>query len=192
MEVLCGFTDANHANAREAERKSITGFCFFLFGNLICWKSKVQPLTAASTHEAELIALSFCADECIWMRNLLNEVGVHITQPIPILCDNQGTVFTANNPSQNQRSKHLDIRYFRVRQFIESNLMDVLYVPTTANLADFFTKSLTPVHFYQFKHLLMNTDQELCQRWAKEGRNKTDKILSQKLRALQLGSDDDS
>ena len=74
MSILCGFTDSDHATAREAERRSISGYCYFLHGNIICWKSKVQPVTAGSTHEAELIALSFCCDEGLWLRNLLLEV----------------------------------------------------------------------------------------------------------------------
>ena len=119
------------------------------------------------------------------MRNLLNEVGIGASQPVPILCDNQGTVFTANNPHQSQRSKHLDIRYFRVRQFIKQELLEVLHVPTEHNLADFFTKSLTPVHFYKFKHLLMNSTEALCQAWSKAGKAKADKELAQKIRSQQ-------
>ena len=48
---------------------------FFLFGNLICWRSKLQPFTAKSTHAAEPIALSFAADEGVWLRRLLLEIG---------------------------------------------------------------------------------------------------------------------
>ena len=40
---------------------------YFAFGNLIYWKSKLQPLTAGSTHEAELIALSYASEEGVWL-----------------------------------------------------------------------------------------------------------------------------
>ena len=50
----------------EAARKSVSGHCFFLFGCLVSWRSKLQPLTATSTHEAELIALTFAADEGVY------------------------------------------------------------------------------------------------------------------------------
>ena len=175
---LVGFTDANHANAREAERKSISGFCYFLFGNLVMWKSKVQPITAASTHEAELIALSFCADEGLWMRNLLNEVGITQASPTPILCDNQGTVFTSHNPVINPGSKHLDIRYFRVRQHINSRLLDVLHCRTNENVADFFTKSLAFPQFDHFRNVLMNCDPQLRAEWSVMGKAIRDKMMS--------------
>ena len=169
FEVLCGFTDANHANAREAERKSITGFCFFLYGNCVMWKSKVQPLTAQSTHEAELIALSFCSDEAVWMRNVLQEIGIDAKDPTPILCDNQGTVFTVHNPYINHRSKHLDIRYYRTRQMIQNGQIDVMFCRTQFNLADFFTKSLEPSHFHSFKDIIMNTTPEMREAWREDG-----------------------
>jgi hypothetical protein len=127
------------------------------------------------------------------MRNLLNETGIAVSEAVPILCDNQGTVFTANNPYQNQSSKHLDIRYFRVRQYIKEELIDVLHVSGEDNLADFFTKSLTPVHFYRFKHLLMNTDEELCNVWRKAGQAQSAKLLAEKIRAAEsAGSIDDT
>ena len=68
-------------------------------------------------------------------------------------------------------------------------------IDTDDNLADFFTKSLTPIHFYRFKHLIMNTDDELCNTWRKAGQALADKLLSQKLRAAEssgsLADDDD-
>ena len=181
MEALCGFTDANHANAREAERKSISGFCFFLYGNCVMWKSKVQPLTAQSTHEAELIALSFCSDECVWMRNVLQESGIDMSAPTPIFCDNQGTVFTVHNPYINHRSKHLDIRYYRARQMIRDRLIDVIFCRTHLNLADFFTKSLEPSHFFLFKDLIMNTTPELRELWKAEGTRKHQEKLAEEI-----------
>ena len=185
LQVLCGFVDANHANAREAERRSITGFCFFLRGNLISWKSKTQPITAASTHEAELIALSAASDEVLWMRNLLNEVGIKITKPVPILCDNQGTVFTVHNPFINHRSKHLDIRYFRTRQHIRQGFIDVIHCRTHLNLADWFTKSLASKQFYNFKDIIMNSTPRMRELWYAEGRRIRDTQRAEQQMAMQ-------
>ena len=71
---ITGMTDSDFAN-NEAARKSVSGHCYFLFGCLVSWRSKLQPLTATSTHEAELIALTFAADEGVWLRRMLTEVG---------------------------------------------------------------------------------------------------------------------
>ena len=65
FDILTGFSDADFAKSFAEQRKSTSGYAFFVFGNLVCWKSKLQPITTGSTHEAELIALSFAADDGI-------------------------------------------------------------------------------------------------------------------------------
>ena len=135
-DPLIGLSDADFASGTEKAMRSISGMAFFLFGNLICWRSKLQPLTAKSTHAAELIALSFAADEGVWLRRLLLEIGfiiphvarVTTTEEVeegefknlqkigvkltpPILCDNKGTVFTSNNPTTTLNNKALEYRW---------------------------------------------------------------------------------
>ena len=73
-DVIAGFTDADFAKSHAEQRRSTSGYAFFVYGNLVSWKSKLQPLTAGSTHEAELISLSFAADEGVWLRRLLTEI----------------------------------------------------------------------------------------------------------------------
>ena len=153
---------------------------FFLFGNMICWRSKLQPFTAKSTHAAELIALSFAADEGVWLRRLLLEIGFvvpHVCRvvpqdvaeqgelqelktigsqlPVPILCDNKGTVFTTNNPSLHINNKALETRWYNVRDHVRDGLLRVFHIGTNLNAADFFTKPLTGEKFSKFRDFLM-------------------------------------
>ena len=46
IDPLGGFSDANHANKSDEQMKSISGYCFFLFGMLVSWRSKLQTITA--------------------------------------------------------------------------------------------------------------------------------------------------
>ena len=76
--------------------------------------------------------------------------------PTPIMVDNFGTTKTANNPvSSTQGSKHIDVRYFRVRDFIKNKLLRVIFCRTNVNIADFFTKGLPTTTFQSFKSKLM-------------------------------------
>jgi hypothetical protein len=72
FDVLTGFSDADYAKSFAEQRKSTSGYAFFVFVNLVFWKSKLQPLTAGSTDEAELIALTFAANKGVWLRRLLS------------------------------------------------------------------------------------------------------------------------
>ena len=63
--------------------------------------------------------------------------------PLQVFNDNLGTTQTINNPeSTSQRSKHIDIRYLRVRQYVQKQLLRYSYIGTDFNVADFFTKAL--------------------------------------------------
>ena len=79
MDVMLGFSDASFSDVNS---RSTSGYCFFLFGNIISWKSKLQPLTAGSTHEAELIALGVAADEGVWLRRFLNEIHFAVSPTV--------------------------------------------------------------------------------------------------------------
>ena len=46
-----------------------------MFGRPVSWRSKLQTITAGSTHEAKLIAIGLAANERVWIRKLLLEVG---------------------------------------------------------------------------------------------------------------------
>ena len=85
-------------------------------------------------------------------------------RPTWLLGDNQATIFTANNPETSQRSKHLEIRWFRVRDYVQNQTLRVRHIPTGGNVADFFTKSLQgPDSFERFRRQLMG-DQDFAPR----------------------------
>ena len=174
-------SDADFASGTEVDRRSISGMAFFLYGNLVMWRSKLQPLTAKSTHAAELIALSFASDEGVWLRRLLLEIGFvipHIARIVPkseaesegeftklqsigaqltppMLCDNKGTVFTANNPSTELNTKALETRWYNIRDYVRDGLLRIFHIGTNLNVADFFTKPLNGQKFTDFRNFLM-------------------------------------
>ena len=144
-----GLSDANHAPTDAPRRRSTTGFCFFFRACLISWKSKLQSITSASSHDSELIALSTAANEGIFIRNLLIDV-IHfipdyprdINQPLHMYCDNLSTVFSSNNPVSSSRTRHIETRYWVIRDYIEAAKLRVAHLRGRHNLADYFTKSI--------------------------------------------------
>lgn len=158
------FSDSDYANCRET-RKSITGKATYLFGCLTSWQSKRQPIIATSTHEAEIIAMSHVAEEGVWQRKFLDELGIFGGIDVlgtdgrlpstPLLCDNKATTFTANTPSTGVRSRHIDVRFLKVREYVSSGELRVIHVRTEYNVADFLTKGLTIHKFALFRELLM-------------------------------------
>ena len=77
-----------------------------------------------STAESEYVALSQAAQEAVWVRRLLEEIGMDLTQnPTLIHEDNQGAIAIARNPVAHARTKHIDIRYHFVREAILKALL---------------------------------------------------------------------
>ncbi|XP_051136964.1 uncharacterized mitochondrial protein AtMg00810-like [Andrographis paniculata] len=65
--VLTGYSDADWAGD-PSDRRSTTGFCFFLGDSLISWRSKKQTVVSRSSAESEYRALADTAAELLWLR----------------------------------------------------------------------------------------------------------------------------
>ena len=79
------WVDASHASCPNT-RRSRTGFFITLNGNLLAYKSKLQPgVPAQSSTEAEYRALSAALNELIWITMVLKELGIQVQKPIVVL-----------------------------------------------------------------------------------------------------------
>jgi hypothetical protein len=154
--ILYGYSDSDFA-ADLNNRRSTSGFVFFLNGGPISWKSKQQPLVTGSTHDAEYVGLAIASKESTWLRKLilaiLPQYAEHEMPSNTIHCDNQGAIATANQPSHSpsNRSKHIDIRFHIIREAIANGLIRLEYTRTTEMTADILTKAL-PKDLHQ-RHL---------------------------------------
>jgi hypothetical protein len=148
-----GFTDSDYAGDKE-EYKSTTGYIFFLANGPISYTSKIQPITAQSTTEAEYIALSKAAKEATYIKALTTELGFYKQDTIPLYCDNSGAIQLAKNPAFHERSKHIGIRYHFIRQKIGDNTISIHYIPTNDQKADGLTKPLVISKFKEFIRLI--------------------------------------
>ena len=89
---LTGFSGADWAGKLD-DRKSTSGFCFFLnseSGAISC-SDKLQTTVATSTAEAD--AMLFAASqELEFLRGLANETGIDTEKPTKIHVDNQACI----------------------------------------------------------------------------------------------------
>nr|GEX01299.1 hypothetical protein [Tanacetum cinerariifolium] len=102
---------------------------------------KRQKSAAISSTEAEYIALSSCCAKIIWMRSQLTDYGLGFNK-IPMYCDNKSAISLCCNNVQDSRSKHIDIRYHFIKEYVENGVIKLYFVNTEYQLADLFTKVL--------------------------------------------------
>ncbi|GJU26859.1 hypothetical protein Tco_1165480 [Tanacetum coccineum] len=75
---LQGIIDSDYAKDPDKGR-SITGYAFLVQGCVVSWKATLQHVVALSTTEAEYMALTEAVKEAIWLRGLLEVLGMVLT-----------------------------------------------------------------------------------------------------------------
>ena len=106
--------------------------------------------------QAELIAAATCSDEAKWFHSVLTSSPTIFgpCQNIPIFVDNESALSIANHPKTTPRSKFIDIREFRIRDYQMAGYVRPLWIPTKLNIADGFTEGLGRIMFEEFTRLL--------------------------------------
>ncbi|KAK2966107.1 hypothetical protein RJ640_001521 [Escallonia rubra] len=106
---LLGYRDSDWAGDLD-DRKSTTGFVFYMGDMTFTWSSKRQPIVTLSTCEAEYVAATSCVCQAIWFRFLLRELHLPQEESIEIFVDNKSAIALAKNPVFHDRSKHINTR----------------------------------------------------------------------------------
>jgi len=149
---LQAYSDADLA-ADLIKRKSTTGMCVSFHGGPVSWGSKRQRAIALSTADSEFYAASECSRDVIWFRSILAELGI-IVGTVPILCDSSCARSIIEDPEEHKRTKHIDIKYFFVREQQELKNLIMMAVPTENQVADIFTKPLPRKRFEMLRQML--------------------------------------
>lgn len=139
--ALEAYTDADYAGSI-VDRRSTSGYCTFLGGNLVTWRSKKQNVVARSSAEAEFRAMAQGVCELLWVKIILEDLKVEWDAPMRLYCNNKSAISIAHNPVQHDRTKHIEIDRHFIKEKLDSGLICTPYVSTQGQLADVLTKWL--------------------------------------------------
>ena len=92
--------------------------------------------------------------EIIWFRSLLGELGYTIDGPSPLHIDNNSAVSVSKNPEHHGRMKHLDLRFFWLREAVNDGHISLKHISTNEMPADILTKSLARQKVSEMRVLL--------------------------------------
>jgi hypothetical protein len=109
-----GFIDSDWAGSAE-DRKSTSGMCFSLGSALISWGSRKHKSVALNTVEAECIATCEACTEAIWLRKIISDLFDQVPDSTIIHCHNQSCIRLSEHPVFHERSKHIEIKYYFIR-----------------------------------------------------------------------------
>jgi hypothetical protein len=156
--IITAYCDADWAGSVD-DRKSTTGYCVYLNGNIVSWNTKKQHTVALSTAEAELMAITEVLKEVRWLTLILEEMKYEVKKPVKIFTDNQAAMKMSQNDIEHDRSKHIDIRHYAIRDYIKKNEIIVQYINTAEQVADMLTKSLQKNIFTHLRSKIMKMKQ---------------------------------
>ena len=82
--------------------------------------------------------------QAIWLQNFISALGVvdSILRPLKLYCDNSVAVSFSKNTRSNSCSKHIDIKYYFVKEKVAEALIAIEYTPMTSMLTYLLTKGL--------------------------------------------------
>jgi hypothetical protein len=106
------------------------------------------------------MAASQASCEAIWLRKMLVGLFGQEMSPIVIHCDNQSCIKFSKNPMFHGRSKHIEIRYHFIRDWVQKGVVQLQYVSTDDQVANILTKALPRgkhVYFRDKMGLVRNT-----------------------------------
>lgn len=110
----------------------------------------MQHVVALSTTEAEFMATTEAFKEAVWIKGILSEIQM-LSRRVTVFSDSQSAIHLSKNPVYHERSKHIDIRLFWIRNKIEEGEVNLEKIPSEDNPADAGTKVLT---VSKFQHCL--------------------------------------
>ena len=123
----------------------------FAAGGPLSWQSKLQTTVSTSSMQSEYRALYAGMQEIVWLRGVLFELQLRLSEPSPFFLDSQSAEDLPVNPVYHKRSKHIEIKYHWVREHVdpdgEFGTARLIHVQTGDQTADIFTKALTEVVF---------------------------------------------
>lgn len=123
-------------------------------GRLVSWLSKKQECTSQSIVEVEYVATSNNCNQVIWMKHMLKDIRIQISEPVVIHCDNTSTVNMSNNLVLHSKTKKISIKYHMLREKVADKEIKLEYVSTKEKIIDIFTKPLPKKIFEYLRGIL--------------------------------------
>lgn len=87
------------------------------------------------------------SSELTWIKQLLEDLGLKVTQPMKMYCDNSAARHIAANPVFHERTKHIEIDCHFIWEKVQSKEFETPYVKSEDQLAEILTKGLDTKQF---------------------------------------------
>ena len=141
--------------------RSVSGHVVMAANAAVDFGSFTQPVIAASTMEAEVLATTRGTNQLIHIKTLLEEFGMASPlEPTLSFEDNKAARIILSTPGRRKGAKHFERELARKHQYKKYGYVKYIYCPTDSMLADMFTKPLDYLTFIKFRRVIFNEPPE--------------------------------
>ncbi len=136
----------------------------------MAYKTQFQPTVASSSTEAEYMLAYYTGKMILFMHSVLWDLGIPQEAATLWYEDSDACTAMANAQKPTPRTRHIDIKYFSLSEWVEHDLMFLEHINTSINLADHSQKGLQTALFHHhvdfifghiLRHIRQSTDQLL-------------------------------
>ena len=152
--TLVSYADVSFAVHNDM--RSHTGGATTFGKGIVMPKSTKQTLNTRSTTESEIVGTSDYLPDTVWLLRFLEHQGYKIKRKV-LMQDNASALKIEKNGrrSESRRTRHMDIRYFWVKDRLDADGIEIDYCPTEIKLGDYFTKPLQGALFNKLRNVIM-------------------------------------
>jgi hypothetical protein len=142
LEIV-GYSDSDFVGCLDTNI-STSGYVFKLAGGAISWSSSKQTVMTSSTMYTEFVACYETVGQTMWLKKFLPDLRVvdSIERPLKLYCENEPAVLYAHNNKKTNAAKHINIRFYVVKEKIQDQTISLEHISTKKMIADPLTKGL--------------------------------------------------
>ena len=152
--IMHAYADSDWATCVKTHR-SFGGIVLRLAGGTIVYKCKFQPTVAGSSTEAEFMAAYDTGKMILFVRSVLWDLGIPQEAATVLYEDNDACTAMGNAQKPTPRTRHMDIKYFSICEWVDRDLMILERINTKLNLADHLTKELSRALFHRHANFIL-------------------------------------
>ena len=119
------------------------------------YKTKFQQTVALSSTEAEFAAACEAAKIILYIRSILQDIGIEQNVATTLYEDNQGALLMANSGQPTKRTRHMDTKHFAIQDWVDRDILVLQRISTHDNESDTMTKNVGRTLFYRHNDYIM-------------------------------------
>jgi hypothetical protein len=127
--------------------RSMSIYVFKLAGGDISWRSSKQTVITLFMMYSEFVGCYEATGQTMWLKKFVPGLRVidSIERSLKLYYDNEPTILYAHNNKKTKVVRHIDIRFYIVKEKIQDQTISLEYISTKKMITDPLTKGLPPV-----------------------------------------------